>query len=412
MKGLVCRVLSLVSYRKLERSFCNNVSSSSNPLVSRLLQTPNSQVKTTLDSVDVFSLNNSQFFWDALITSLRCSSPDKARLVLEWKLDKMLKGNGARLDQYCSLISLCGKIQNVPLAMHVFTLMEARGIKPDSSTFNSLICACLCSGDVVTALSLFEIMVSSEDYEPNVETYDTFIAGFSSLGNADAMQKWYAAKMAAGFSANVQTYESLICGSVKARDYDGADRYYEEMMLSGIIPSIPILENVLEGLCKCKKFGQVKEFLKFLLDGGWKINEKMAGKLVRFYCDHRKVDEKEELLETLTKSNQSREVLLQVHCGIIRLHALSDRLDEVEYSVGRMGKQGLSFKHADDVDKVICSYFRCKAYDRLDLFLEHIKGSYTLPRSTYDFLIAGYRRAGLSEKMDSVMNDMKLAGIL
>lgn len=81
MKGLVCRVLSLVSYRKLERSFCNNVSSSSNPLVSRLLQTPNSQVKTTLDSVDVFSLNNSQFFWDALITSLRCSSPDKARLV-------------------------------------------------------------------------------------------------------------------------------------------------------------------------------------------------------------------------------------------------------------------------------------------------------------------------------------------
>lgn len=324
----------------------------------------------------------------------------------------MLKGNGARLDQYCSLISLCGKIQNVPLAMHVFTLMEARGIKPDSSTFNSLICACLCSGDVVTALSLFEIMVSSEDYEPNVETYDTFIAGFSSLGNADAMQKWYAAKMAAGFSANVQTYESLICGSVKARDYDGADRYYEEMMLSGIIPSIPILENVLEGLCKCKKFGQVKEFLKFLLDGGWKINEKMAGKLVKFYCDHRKVDEKEELLETLTKSNQSREVLLQVHCGIIRLHALSDRLDEVEYSVGRMGKQGLSFKHADDVDKVICSYFRCKAYDRLDLFLEHIKGSYTLPRSTYDFLIAGYRRAGLSEKMDSVMNDMKLAGIL
>lgn len=321
----------------------------------------------------------------------------------------MLKGNESCLDEYSCLISLSGKVQNVPFAMHVFTSMEAQEIKPDSAVFNSLICACLCSGDVVTALSLFEIMLSSEEYKPNSETYDTFISGFSSLGNVDAMKKWYAAKTAAGFSANVQTYESLISGSLKARDFDSVDRFYEEMMSLGIIPSMPILENVLEGLCKCRKLDQVKNFLKFLLDGGWKINENMAQKLVKCYCELWKVDEMEELLETLTKSNQSPEVLFHVFSGIIRLYALSDRLDEVEYSVGRMGKQGLSFKCAKDVEIVICSYFRCEAYDRLHLFLDHIKGSYKLTRLTYDFLVAGYRRAGLSDKLDSVINEMKLA---
>lgn len=322
----------------------------------------------------------------------------------------MLKGNESCHD-YSGLISLCGKIRNIPLAMHVFTSMERRGIKPNSSVFNSLIYACLCSGEVVTSLSLFETMVRSEDYKANSETYDIFIAAFSSLGNVDAMHAWYSAKKTAGFSANVQTYESLISGCVKSKNFDGADRYYEEMMLVGIMPSMTILESVLEGFCKRGSSGKVKEFVEFLLDAGWKINENMCEVLVKFYCEHGKVNEMEELLVTLVKYNQDPQVLLLVHCGIIRIYALSDRLDDVEYSVGRMGKQGLSFKCAEDVEKVICSYFRCEEYERLELFLDHIKSSYKLTRSNYDFLIAGYRRAGLSENVDLVIKDMKFAGI-
>ncbi|KAJ0030516.1 hypothetical protein Pint_12789 [Pistacia integerrima] len=415
--ALVCRVFSAAGTggcsfpRKFQlRFFCNKVAVS-NPLLSKLLQIPNSQIKTTLDSEDPLLLNNSSFSWDTLLTSLRSSSPQKAQSVLEWRLDKMLKENKTSRD-YSDLISLCGKIRNIPLAMLVFSSMERRGIKPNSSVFNSLIYTCLCSGDVVTSISLFETMMSSEDYKPNSETYDFFIAGFSSLGNVDAMHTWYSAKKAAGFPANVQTYESLISGCVKSKDFDGADKYYEEMMSIGVMPSITILESVLEGLCKRGSLGQVEEFMEFLLDAGWKINENMAEKLVKFYCEPGKVDEMEELLATLIKYNQDPQVLLQVHCGIIRIYALSDRLDDVEYSVGRMGKQGLSFKCPDDVEKVICSYFRCEEYNRLELCLDHIKSSYKLTRSNYDFLIAGYRRAGLSEKVDLVIKDMKLAGIL
>ncbi|KAJ6743585.1 PENTATRICOPEPTIDE REPEAT-CONTAINING PROTEIN [Salix viminalis] len=99
----------------------------------------------------------------------------------------------------------------------------------------------------------------------------------------------------------------------------------------------------------------------------------MIENVVRLYSDLGKVDEMEMLLEIFTEFNQVGEALLQLHCGIIRFYAMMDRLDDVEFSVGRMMSQGMSFKSPSDVEKVISSYFRQGAYERLDLFLEHIK---------------------------------------
>lgn len=322
----------------------------------------------------------------------------------------MLKENERDHDRYSELITLCGKIRNLPLAMNICTSMEAHGIKPTTSIFNSLIHVCFSSGNVVTALSLFEIMQNAEGVKHDSETYDTFILGFSKLGNADAMQAWYSAKKAAGFASHLQTYESLILGCVKSRNFESADRFFREMILTGFVPNSAILNSTLEGLCKRRSLGGVKEFLKLVVDSGWEMDKQMAEKLVGLHVELGKVEEMEELVAVLMEGNQVSESLLLIHCGIIRMYALLDRLDDVEYAVGRMLKQGLSFKCSDDIEKVICSYFRRKAYDRLDLFMERIKGSYELTRSTYNLLVTGYRRAGLSDKLNLVMNDMKSAG--
>ncbi|OMO67956.1 hypothetical protein CCACVL1_20173 [Corchorus capsularis] len=412
--ALVCKGLLSVAKRGLssQRPFCNRPSSSSNPLLNRLLQLPSSLIKTTLNSDDRFAQKSSNFSWDALAAGLPSFPSEKAQLVLEWKLEKMLKENERDYDQYLNLLSLCSKVRNVSLAMHVFTSMEVHGIKPATPVFNSLINACFSSKDAITALSLFEIMQSSEDYKPNAETYEAFIIGFSSLGNAVAMKSWYSAKKAVGYCAKLQTYESLISGCIKSSDFDGAEKFYEEMMSIGIMPNEPILENVVEGFCRQRKLNQVKEFLKSFLDVGQEISLKMAEKIVRLYSEHGKVDEMEELLSTVVESGQVVEVLLQVYSGIIRMYAMLNRLDDVEYCVGRMFKQGLSFRCSDDLEKVICCYLRKEAYDRLEIFLEHIKGSHKLTKSTYNLLVAGYRRAGLSEKLDLLVKEMELAGII
>ncbi|XVF49885.1 hypothetical protein PTKIN_Ptkin04bG0052300 [Pterospermum kingtungense] len=410
-KGLSSQIV-VVPF-KSQRLFCKESSSSSNPLLKKLLQVPSSLIKTTLDSSDYpFAQKDSEFSWDALVAGLLSLSSEKAKLVLEWKLEKMLKENERDYDQYLNLLSYCAKIRNVSLTMHVFTSMEVHGIKPTTSVFNSLIHACLSSNDVMTAFSLFEIMESSEGYNPNAETYETFIIGFSNLGNTVTMKGWYSAKKAAGYCATLQTYESLISGCIKSRDFDGADKFYEEMMLAGIMPSDSILENLLEGFCRRRRFSQVKEFLKSFLEVRQEISVKMAEKIVSLYSEHGKVEKMEELLSTVVESGQVIAVLSEVNSGIIRMYAALNRLDDVEYSVGRMLKQGLSFRCTDDVEKVICCYFREAAYDRLDLFLEHIKGCHKIAKSTYDLLVAGYRRTGLSQRLDSVIKDMELAGVL
>ncbi|KAL7187587.1 hypothetical protein ACSBR1_037624 [Camellia fascicularis] len=388
--------------------------SSGSSLVTRLIEAPNSRIKATLDAEEDndLTLKSFEFSWDALLDSLCSSSPHKAQLVLEWRLEKILKDKERNPGCYSELISMCGKIKNVPLAMQVFTSMEANGIEPTSGIFNALILTFLSSANVITALSLYEVMENSDGYKPNSETYNAFISAFANLGNDKAMQAWYSARNTAGFSADLQTYKSLISGFAKLKKYDAVESFYEEMVLSGITPNVPILEMVLGGICEQRNLIKVKDFLKFILDGGWKINGIMAEKLVGLYYDLGKVEVMEEMLTTLIKSNQGLKTLSPVHLGIIRMYAMLDRLDDVEYSVGRMLRQGISFKCPEDVDKVICSHFRRAAYDRLELFLECIRSSFKLTRSNYDLLVAGYRRAGLSVKLDVVMNDMKLAGFL
>ncbi|WCJ29815.1 hypothetical protein M5689_011422 [Euphorbia peplus] len=393
------------------RSFCNY---SSNPFLSKLLQTPTSQFNHTLDSSPhSSSLKTSQSSLNALVTALTSSSPDKARLVLEWRLDSMLKDNEIGHHHYSNLISLCANIHNVSLALRIFTCMENIGVKPTSDVFNSLIRVCLSSPrDVITALSLFEIMQNSRTYRPNSQTYDSFVFGFSNLGDVAKAQSWLTAKKAAGFLLNLHNYESIVSVCVRKKDFDTAERYYGEMMSVGVIPSVMILEYMLEVLCKRRNVGGVKEFLKFLVECRFEISGNMIAKVVKLYSDLGKLDGIEELLDSVSEFDLKGEALVQLHCEIIRLYAKLDRLDDVEYSVGRMMSRGMCFRSADDIEKVICSYFRKEAYDRLDLFLNHVKGRQKLRRSTYDLLVAGYKRVGLEEKLDSVIQDMKLAGVL
>ncbi|CAL1382187.1 unnamed protein product [Linum trigynum] len=75
------------------------------------------------------------------------SSPQKAKLVLEWRLERMLNDGEKDRSPYSNLISLCAEIRSVPLAVSVFTSMEDRGIQATASALNSLIHTCLSSNE-------------------------------------------------------------------------------------------------------------------------------------------------------------------------------------------------------------------------------------------------------------------------
>ncbi|KAL2543553.1 Pentatricopeptide repeat-containing protein [Forsythia ovata] len=382
--------------------------SSHGPLVQKLLEEPMSRIKATLESE--FTSRVPGFPWAALLSSLNVSSSQKANLVVQWRLEKLIEERAKNLDCYSELISLCGSIRNLPMALLIFTSMEARGLKPTPSVFNALISTSLSSGNLLTALSLFEIMENSEGYKSDCDTYNAFITWYANSGNKKATEAWYSAKRASGFCPDLRTYDFLILSCIKSQNFGDAERYYEEMMLAGLMPNVSILQNMLLVYCEQRNSGKVKELLKFIHNDGCGINKQMAKKVVDFFYNFGMVEDMEELLVTFLKFDQALEILSLVHSSIIRMNAKTDRLDDVEYSIGRMLKDGVSFSSSDVVEKVICSYFRKGAHDRLDMFLERIKGYYKFTRSIYDLLVAGYRRAGLSERLNSVVDEMKQAG--
>lgn len=294
--------------------------------------------------------------------------------------------------------------------MRIFKAMESVGLKPTADVFNSLMLVSLCVGNEMTALSLFEIMERSEDYKPNSKTYNAFVSAYAKLGNVKAMQAWALAKRAAGFPADLQSYEYLISGCVKARSFDNAQRFYEEMISSGFIPNVHILDKMVDSFCEQKDLGRAKEFLLNMINNGWPISAHIADRLSGLYSELGNIERIEELLQVLIASGEGPEVLSRVHFGIIGMHARADRLDDMEYAVGRMLRQGISLKSADDVKVIIQCYFRRAAYDRLELFMEHIKGSYQFTQSTYDLLVAGYSKAGLSDKLDMLLKQLGLCG--
>uniref|UniRef100_A0A803LBU6 Pentatricopeptide repeat-containing protein n=2 Tax=Chenopodium quinoa TaxID=63459 RepID=A0A803LBU6_CHEQI len=292
--------------------------------------------------------------------------------------------------------------------MRTFMAMESVGLKPTSDIFNSLILVSLRVGNEMTALGLFEVMERSEDYKPDSKTYNAFVSMYAKSGNVKAMQAWASAKRVAGIPADLQLYEFLISGCVKAKRYDTAENFYEEMISSGFVPNIYILDRIIDGLCEQQDIGRAKEFLLSIIDNGWAISPHIADRLAHLCSELGKIEGIEELLQILTASKESPEVLSRVHCGIIGMHARADRLDDMEYAVGRMLKQGSTFKSADDIKVIIRSYFRRAAYDRLELFLEHIKGSCQFTKSTYDLLVTGYSEAGLSEQLGMLLKELGL----
>ncbi|KAK6140940.1 hypothetical protein DH2020_025333 [Rehmannia glutinosa] len=322
------------SWRRFARLFViqNHESSSAStdvPLLQKLLKAPVSRIKSTLDSE--FSYGSTEFPWAALLSSLNTSAPQKANLVIEWKLEKLTKDDRKNQDCYAQLISLCGNIRNLPIALLVFTSMEAQGIKPTSSVFNALISTSLSLGNLLTALSLFEIMECSESCRPNSDTYSAFISAFANLGNKSATEAWLTAEKASGFSADAQTYGFLIQCCIRSKTFEDAQIYFDEMILAGLMPNETIFQNMLIMYCQQRNCNRVKEILKFLPNGKWRMDRKMAKQVANLYFELGLVEELEELLVILSESDQTSEVLSLVYCSMIRLYADKDRLDDVEY---------------------------------------------------------------------------------
>ncbi|KAK3148320.1 hypothetical protein QOZ80_3BG0293550 [Eleusine coracana subsp. coracana] len=311
-------------------------------LLSRLVSDPECQVKATMEMASSSASHHRDGdFWEPLAAALlRASYPAEANLVLEWKLEKLLKERIHDCKPYSTIIRFCGETRNATLAMRVFECMEAQGIQLNTGIFNALINAFLSVGDLLSAITLYESMESIENCKPDSTTYDAFISAFSLLGSGHAMMNWYLVAKNAGFTPSTQTFECLITGFVRLNMLDDAETMFKEMISFEIKPNNTILEAKLEMLCRRKEANLVREFFKYASDGKWELNDATVKRLTRAILDGGDVDEMEELLALIQKeAHLSSET--QLHSGIIKSYAKADRLADMERAIWRMLDNGL-----------------------------------------------------------------------
>lgn len=379
-------------------------------LIARLVSEPDCRVKATMEEAASSPTHRDGAFWEPLAAALlRASSPTKAHLILEWKLEKLLHEEIHDCEPYSRIIHFCGKTRNAALAMRVFECVEAQGIQLNTSIFNALLNAFLLGGDLLSAMTLYETMEDMDGCKPNSATYDAFICAFSLLGSGHAMMSWYVAAKNAGFTPSIQAFEHLITGFVQLTMLDDAKMVFEEMISFDIKPNSTILEASLETLSIKEEANRISDFLKCASDGNWELNKKIVERLTRICLDGGKIDEMEQLLALIQKGTHLKSET-QLRLGIIRFYAKADRLTDMEHAICQMSDNGIRLMCPEDVEVIICSYFRNKKFNKLDLFLNRIRSLLKLNRSTYDILVAGYRKFDLFESLESIIAEMREAG--
>ncbi|XP_066357988.1 pentatricopeptide repeat-containing protein At2g48000-like [Miscanthus floridulus] len=378
-------------------------------LLARLVSEPECRVKATMEEAASSGSHRDGAYWEPLAAALlRASSPTKAHLILEWKLEKLLTEDIQDCEPYSRIICFCGQTRNATLAMRVFECVEAKGIQLNTNIFNALVNAFLSAGDLLSAMTLYETMEGMDGCHPNSATYDAFISAFSLLESGHAMMSWYVAAKNAGFTPSNQAFESLITGFVQLNMLDDAKMIFEEMIALAIKPNSTILEASLEIISR-KEEARVGDFLKRISDGNWELNKAIVARLMRICLDGGEIDKMEQLLALIQKGTHSSSET-QLHHGIIRFYAKEDQLADMEHAIYRMLDNGVMFMCPEDVEVIICTYFRHREFDRLDLFLNRIRSLLKLNRSTYDILVAGYQKFDLHEGLDSTIADMREAG--
>ncbi|KAL5210917.1 hypothetical protein ABZP36_006540 [Zizania latifolia] len=203
-------------------------------------------------------------------------------------------------------------------------------------------------------------------------------------------------------------YRCFLIGFVRLNRLDDAEMTFEEMNCFGIKPNFAILDAKLELLSRRKDPNWVKKFIELVTDGNHELSEATVERLTRFCLYEGKTDELEQLLSLIQGMHLG--FLTKLHCGIIRFYAKADRLSDMGHAIFWMLDNGMIFTCSQDVEVVISSYFRHKDFDRLDLFLNRIRSSYKLARSTYDILVAEYQRFNLFGRLESAIKDMREDG--
>ena len=127
--------------------------------------------------------------------------------------------------------------------------MGSRGIKPNTSTFNTLISAAVSNDDQRSANKLFKLMVDLK-VDPDRMTFTTIMKSFSDQRRPEECARIFEELDAWAFGgADKIAFNCLLGAHGKAGDLQQAEEVYNRMLKRGIQPDSVTFNSMVRACC-------------------------------------------------------------------------------------------------------------------------------------------------------------------
>ncbi|KAL3624982.1 hypothetical protein CASFOL_031650 [Castilleja foliolosa] len=187
-------------------------------------------------------------------------------------------------------IVLYGKSGLVKDAIKLFDEMPNLGVPNGVKALNSLLFSCILGGEYGEMKRVFSEFPRKYGLEPDLDTYNTVLKGFSESGSTNSSHSILAEMERKGIKPNMTTFSVVIGGFYKEEKLSDVESMMILMKKYGMRPNISIHNTQIQSLCKLKRSDRAKAFLDEIVSRGMKPNCVTYHLLIYGFCKENKFD--------------------------------------------------------------------------------------------------------------------------
>ncbi|KAL3627532.1 hypothetical protein CASFOL_028895 [Castilleja foliolosa] len=231
------------------------------------------------------------------VSNLRQSNHHESIRTLVKDSMNQLNCNSERfISHFIILYGQGGLIQD---AINLFDEMSEKGIDRNIKTLNSLLFSCLLGREYIEMKRIFTEFPRKYGLDPNLDTYNTVLKGFSNSGYASEAHSIFAEMEGKDIKPNATTFANAIAGFYREQNYGGVGKMINLMKKYRMEPGISIYNVRIQSLCKLGRSVEAKALFDGILSKGMKPNRATYGHLVYGFCREGRLDVAKGLFEEM-----------------------------------------------------------------------------------------------------------------
>ncbi|XP_057845150.2 pentatricopeptide repeat-containing protein At3g12770-like [Cryptomeria japonica] len=354
----------------------------------------------------------------------KCGSIDKARELF----DRMPQRD---VVSWTAMIS--GYAQNgfVEKALETFKQMQVAGVKPDPTTFASILPACAKMGALEQGMNIHQ-SINEGGFMSDVIAATAIVDMYAKFGSIDKARELFDRMP----KRDVIAWNTMIAGYAQNGFVDKALETFKHMQLTGVKPNSTTFASVLPA---CAKMGALKQGMNIhqsIIEGGFVSNIIVGNALVDMYAKCENIDKACELFLRMPQRDdiswnamitgyaqngfvkEALETFKQMQLAGVKPD--STTFASILSACAKMGalEQGMdihqSIKEGGFLSDVIVAtalvdmYAKCRSIDKaLELFERMPQRNVV----SWNAMIAGYTQNGFVEKALETFKQMPLSGV-